>query len=115
MDMLETIKNKIKAGEINEAMSMAISEAMKLEIITSLSDASQQISSPYLRTFIDLLNNEVEYQISEELMNDSIYNNIKEIHNEQMHEGNERILKNIESLQKMFSMLNQTLADLPES
>ena len=54
MTILEEIKAKIKAGEINEAMSMAISEALKLEIVTSLSEIEQQSSTKYLRTLINL-------------------------------------------------------------
>lgn len=106
--MFVDIKSKIQAGEINEAMIMAITEAMKLEIITSISNSDQQSSSPYIRTFIDLLENEIEYQISEELIDDNHYHQIKEIHHEQMLKGNEIILNNIKSIQKMFSILNET-------
>lgn len=113
--MLEEIKAKIKHGEIDEAMSMTFSEVMKLEIITSVSDVNEKLSSPYLCTVIDLLENEIDCQISEELISDELYEQIKQIHNQQVQQGNERILKNVESLQKMFSMLNKTLSDLPQS
>ena len=113
MSILEEIKAKIKAGEINEAMSMAISEALKLEIVTSLSEVEQQPSTNYLRTLINLFGNEMEYQVSEQLINNSAYNYVKQVHLEQVEQGNERILKNVESLQKMFSMLNHNLSELP--
>jgi hypothetical protein len=112
MSILEEVKAKIKAGEINEAMSMAMSEVMKLEIITSLSDVNEKLSSPHLCTVIDLLENEIDYQISEELISNDLYEQIKQIHHQQVQQGNERILKNVESLQKMFSMLNYTCSDL---
>ena len=115
MSILEEIKAKIKAGEIDEAMSIAISEAMKLEIITSVSEVEPQISPPYLRTFIDLLKNEIEYQMSDQLLNHNSSNYIQKVHLEQVQQGNERILKNVESLQKMFSVLNHTLSELPEN
>ncbi len=113
MSILEEIKAKIKAGEINEAMSMAISEALKLEIVTSLSEVEQQPSTNYLRTLINLLGNEMEYQVSEPLISNSAYNYVKQVHFEQVEQGNERILKNVESLQKMFSMMNDNLSELP--
>jgi hypothetical protein len=115
MSIFEEVKAKIKAGEIDEAMSIAMSQALKLEIVTCLSEVERQPSPPYLRTFIDLLDNEIEYQVSEQMMNDSSYNYIQQVHLEQMERGNERILKNIESLQKMFSLLNQTLSQLPDN
>ena len=55
----------------------------------------------------------MEYQVSEQLVNNSAYNYVKQVHLEQVEQGNERILKNVESLQKMFSMLNQNLSELP--
>ena len=113
MTILEEIKAKIRAGEINEAMSMAISEALKLEIVTSLSEIERQPSTNYLRTFINLLENEMEYQVSEQLISNSAYNYVKQVHLEQVEQGNERILKNVESLQKMFSMLSHNLSELP--
>lgn len=115
--MLEEIKAKIREGKIDEAMAIAMSEALKLEIVTSLSDSEigKSSNSVYLRTFIDLLNNRIDYQISEDMLNNSAYNQIKEIHFEQVQQGNERIVKNLENLQKMFSVLKNTLSDLPEN
>lgn len=115
MNMLEEIKEKIQTGEINEAMAMAISEVMKLEVVTSVSDVNPEVSNPYLRTVIDLFENEINYEISEEFISNSSYQHVKEIHEQQIQQGNEQILKNVESLKKMFSMLNQTLSELPEN
>jgi hypothetical protein len=112
MSRLEEVKAKIKAGELSDAMSLALSEAMKLEIVTFMSENEKQDSPLYLRTLIDLLENEIEYQISEQLMNNSFYNQIKEVHVEQVQQANERILKNVESLQKMFSLLQKSLAEI---
>jgi ABC-type Zn uptake system ZnuABC Zn-binding protein ZnuA len=115
MSKLEEVKAKIQAGELSDAMSIAISEAMKLEIVTFLSENEDQPSPPYLRTLIDLLDNEIEYQISEQLMNNNFYNQIKQVHVEQVQQANERILKNVESLQKMFSLLNNSLKEIPQN
>lgn len=115
MTMLEQIKAKIQTGETNEAMAMAMSEVMKLEIITCISDDNSQISPPYLRTTIDLFENEIDYQISEELINSNSYEQIKKIHSQRTQQGNERILKNVANLKKMFSMLNATLSDYAEN
>lgn len=113
--MLEEVKAKIKTGEINEAMAIAFSQAIKLEIVTCISEGEKILSSTRLRTLIDLLNNEIDYQISEDLINNNSYNKFKQIHHSQVEQGNERIIKNVESLQKMFSVLNQTLSDLPKN
>lgn len=112
--MIEDIKTKIKNGQINEAMAEAITEAMKIEIVTCLLDENQQPSNASIRSVIDLLNNEIDYQISEELIDDNFASQIKKIHHQQMLEANERMVKNIESLQTMFSMINNTLSDLSD-
>lgn len=109
MNTLTEIKEKIKAGEIDEAMTMAMAKAMKLEIITFVDDANKQPSPPYLRTIIDLLENEIEHQISEDLINHSSYEKLKQIHDLEVQKGNERILQNIESIQKLFTMIKKNI------
>ncbi len=109
MSKIEEVKAKIKAGEINEAMSMAMAEAMKIEVVTTLAEEDKQPSNVYLRTLIDLLQNEIDNEFGESFTNNRNASQVEKLHFQEVEIAHGRILQNIQSLQKMFALLQDNL------
>lgn len=125
MTAIEDFKQKIQAGQLFDAFTLAVSEAIELKITTWVSSSnvetqaiiakSEPFSESCLRTRINLVNGEIYNEIGSEIMHNQDYAELKKLHQEQVIEGRETILKNLESLQKMFAILGSTLAEMPES
>ncbi|MBL1208853.1 hypothetical protein [Geminocystis sp. GBBB08] len=103
MSKIEEVKAKIRHGEIEEAMAMAMSEVMKIEIVTITND---QYNSPLAscRTFIDLLQNEIDNELGD--------NSVEHLHFQEVDKAHEKILQNAQSLQKMFNLLQENIDKL---
>jgi hypothetical protein len=100
MSKIEEVKAKIRNGEIEEAMAIAMSEAMKIEIVTTTSDQDNSPSASS-RTFIDLLQNEIDHELGDP--------HIENLHFQEVEKAHEKILQNAQSLQKIFNILQQNL------
>lgn len=109
MSTIEEVKAKIKAGEINEAMSMAMAEAMKIEVVTTLVEEEKSPSTVYFRTLIDLLQNEIDNEFGESFSTHQNAVQIQKLHFQEVEIAHERILQHIQSLQKMFVLLQDNL------
>ena len=105
MSKIEEVKAKIRNGEIDEAMAIAMSEALKLEIVTSSSENAEPSNSIYFRSIIDLLENEIENELGESFGNSQANNHIEKIHFQEVETAHQKILQNIQSLQQMFSLI----------
>ncbi|MDJ0532760.1 MAG: hypothetical protein QNJ70_09730 [Xenococcaceae cyanobacterium MO_207.B15] len=121
MTAIEEFKEKIQAGEIYDALSIAMSEAIELKITTwvasSETDNLDDGAKPgyRMRTRINLADGEVENEIGREFASNPAYEELQKLHLEQVQQGREIILNNLASLQKMFVMLNDTMAQVPQS
>ncbi len=121
MTTIEEFREKIKAGEIADALALAMSESMELKITTWVSSDSQSLDSEEpppgyrLRTRINILEGEVENEIGSELIGKEAYAELQQLHLEQVEQSREIVLKNLESLQKMMVVLTNTLSELPPS
>jgi hypothetical protein len=119
MTAMEEFREKIRAGAIFDALTLAMSEAIELKITTwvagSDTDIPDEASQPgyRLRTRMNLVSGEVENEIGSEFMNNPAYADLQKLHLEQVQQGREVLIKNLESLQAMFAIFNDTLADLP--
>lgn len=98
MSKIEEVKAKIRNGEIEEAMSIAMSEVMKIEIVTTTNEENNSTSC---RTFIDLLHNEIDHELGDA--------QVENLHFQEVEKAHEKILQNAQSLQKMFGILQQNL------
>lgn len=117
MTPTEEFQEKIKAGDIFDALTLAMSEAMELKVTTwvSSSDAiagDRPEPGAYLRTSINLVEGKINNEIGSQFLGDGPYHELREFHLEQVKEGREIILKNLESLQKMFLVLSDTVSQL---
>jgi hypothetical protein len=121
MTAMEEFREKIRAGAIFDALTLAMSEAIELKITTwvadSQTDTRDETSQPgyRLRTRMNLVSGEVENEIGSEFMNNPAYAELQKLHLEQVQQGREVLIKNLESLQAMFAIFNDTVADLPSS
>lgn len=115
MSAIEQFKEKIKAGEVYEALTLAMSEAIELKITThiSSSDITDKESNSYLRTKINLVDGKIENEVGSELIGNEYYNEILDFHLDQVKEGRHILINNLDSLQKMFVILTNTLSQLP--
>ncbi len=125
MTASEEFKQKIRERKLLEAFTLAASEAIELKITTWVSYSNLEtqaiiakdkpFSESCLRTRINLVNGEINNEIGSEIIKNQDYAELKKLHQEQVKQGRETILRNLESLQKMFAILNNTLAEIPKS
>lgn len=120
MTAMKEFRDKIEAGEIFEALTLAMSEAVELKITTWVATADLENrpdrSQPgyRLHTRINLVNGEVENEIGSEFVNNPNYAQLQQLHLEQVQQGRETLIKNIESLQAMFTIFNETFPEMPQ-
>jgi hypothetical protein len=106
----DDFKAQLKAGNITEALALALSEAVELKFTTWV-PADEEIeatSAPpghRLRTRINSIEGVVEHEIGEEFIGTGRYRELKQLHLEQVAEGSKLIASNLQSLQKLFEVL----------
>ncbi len=116
----EEFKGKIKAGEIFEALTLAMSEAIELEITTWVGKEGDTTSpdgsepGKRMRTRMNLVEGTIENEVGSEFIGNGPYQELQEFHQTQVKLGMQMILDNLESLQKMFIVLSNTPWDLPQ-
>ena len=103
MSNIEEVKEKIQQGKLDEAMAMAMIQAMRLEIVTT---SNNQDSPSSCRTLIDLLENEIEHELGD--------SSLEKFHFAEVEKAHGRIIENIQSLQKMFALLQDNLDKFSE-
>lgn len=103
MSNIEEIKDKIKAAKLDEAMAMAMIQAMKLEIVTT---NSNQNNSSSCRTVINLLENEIENELGD--------SSLEKFHFAEVEKAHGKIVENVQSLQKMFALLQDNIDKFPQ-
>ena len=121
MTPLEEFQAKVKAGEIFDALAIAMSESIELNITTSvvasqneqLKETSQ--SGYQMRTRINLVDGEVDNEIGKEFISNPAYAELQKLHLEQVKRGREIILNNLASLQSMFAILSNTQSNVSTS
>ncbi|GAB4541708.1 MAG: hypothetical protein Tsb0014_33850 [Pleurocapsa sp.] len=118
MTAIEEFREKIKAGQMFEALTLAMSEAIELKITTWVAsseiDNGEESQPGYrLHTRINLVDGEVENEIGSEFLKNPAYSELKKMHLEQVQQGRETLLKNLASLQQMFHIVNDTFSQIP--
>jgi hypothetical protein len=120
MTPLEEFKEKIKAGEMFDALAIAMSESIELNITTWVASSEDQqldeTSQPgyRMRTRINLVDGEVDNEVGREFASNPAYAELQKLHMEQVKQGREILLNNLASLQSMFVMLNDTQSTMAE-
>ena len=125
MTAIEEFKQKIRERKLFDAFTLAVSEAIELKITTWASSSnietqaiiarSEPFSESCLCTRINLVNGEIETEIGSEIIKNQDYAELEKLHQEQVKQGRETVLKNLEGLQKIFAILGRVLAETPKS
>ncbi|AFZ19869.1 hypothetical protein [Allocoleopsis franciscana] len=106
----DDFKAQLKAGNIPEALALALSEAVELKFTTWVpteEDVDTSVAKPghRLRTRINMIEGEVEHEVGEEFIGNGRYRELKQFHLEQVAGGSQLIENNLKSLQKLFEVL----------
>ena len=107
----EDFKKYIQAGKLTEALSLAMSAAVKLQITTRVLDDADMVmekdSLPgdRLRTQINMVEGQITNEIGEQFTGQSPYQSLKQTHLTQVKEGVKTIQNNLKTLQKLFRLL----------
>jgi hypothetical protein len=110
MTASDDFKAQLKAGNITEALALALSEAVELKFTTwvpSDDDVEEAQSRPGHRlcTRINTIAGEIEHEIGEEFIGTGRYRELKQFHLEQVAQGSKLVQNNLKSLQKLFEVL----------
>ena len=107
MTSSQDFKQAIRAGNINEAFLVAMSNAPELNITTKIitSEGNRPQGDNSLKTHISLIEGKIENEIGEQLTGDR-YTEIQQFHIEQVTQGHQTIQHNLISLQKMFQLMS---------
>jgi hypothetical protein len=106
----DDFKALLKAGNITEALALALSEAVELKFTTwvpSEDDVEIAEAKPghRLRTRVNTIEGKVEHEIGEEFIGTGRYRDLKQFHLDQVAEGSKLIQNNLKSLQKLVEVL----------
>ncbi|HEY9694367.1 MAG TPA: hypothetical protein V6D15_19360 [Oculatellaceae cyanobacterium] len=114
----DDFKEQLKAGKIVEALALALSEAIELQVTTWVSSDQETDIKPgqRLRTRINLLEGDIENEIGKKFIGNSPYRELRDFHQDQVNQGQKIIQDNLNSLQKLFEVwvrLRYPNANLP--
>ncbi|MBF2057954.1 MAG: hypothetical protein IGQ45_12235 [Cyanobacterium sp. T60_A2020_053] len=107
MSKIDEVKALITAGEIEQARALVLGGALKIEIITSITDGDNSNSDPQIRSVIDLLNNEIEHELDQNILNHRHHQEINNLHFQEVEKAHDTILQNLQSLQQIFSLIQE--------
>ncbi|MDY6781686.1 MAG: hypothetical protein SW833_03885 [Cyanobacteriota bacterium] len=120
MAISDEFREHLKAGQIVEAMNLALGQAIELEITTWVAteqtDAGGKPEAGHsLRTRLNIVDGEVENEVGTQFLGNGPYRELREFHAAQVQGGQQIIQQNIESLQQVFTILVTTLSQQPQS
>ncbi|MGQ4649087.1 hypothetical protein [Lyngbya aestuarii] len=124
MSISDDFKEKLKAGKIVDALTLALSEAIELEITTwvssnkSYAQTSAEAEQPHadcrMRTRLNIVDGDIENEIGSQFIGNGLYTELRQFHLDQVQEGRQIIQQNLENLQQLFSVLTKTMNQLPQ-
>ena len=107
----DDFREQLKAGNITEALALALSKAVELKITTWVASAEDGVEAAEakpghrLHTRINMIEGDIENEIGEEFLGYGRYRELRQFHLDQVAEGNKIIQNNLKSLQKLFEVL----------
>lgn len=121
----DDFKAQLKAGKIIDALTLALGEAVELEITTwvsssgsdskSLAEEEQPPAECRMRTRINIVDGDISNEVGSEFLGNGPYTELQQFHKLQVQQGPQMIQHNLENLQQLFSVLTSTLTQLPPS
>jgi len=120
MTASDDFKQQLKAGKIVDALTLALGEAIELEITTWVSSDSAtdtQLNSPLpghrMRTRMNIVDGEIDNEVGPEFIGNGPYIELRQFHMEQLQVGRQMIQSNLATLQQLFVTMATTLSQLP--
>ena len=112
MTSRDDLREAIKAGNLADALVMAMSNAVELNITTWVTSeekkpklAKEVRPGESLRSQINLVEGKINNEVGEQFVDSTTHKALKRFHLEQVLQGNKTIRDNIKSLQKLFELL----------
>jgi hypothetical protein len=122
MTTSDDFKAQLKAGKIIDALTLALGEAVELEITTWVSSASDSTTSieaeapapeSRMRTRMNIVDGDINNEVGTQFIGNGPYTELQQFHRAQVQDGPQMIQHNLENLQQLFSVLTSTLTQLP--
>lgn len=118
----DDFKRKLKAGDLSQALRVALSNAIELEITTwvvpvDADPVEAQTPKPgyRMRTRINMVDGDIDNEIGSQFLSNAPYAELQEFHLSQVQRGRETIRKNLQSLETLFSVLLDPMRQPPSS
>jgi len=122
MAISDDFKEKLKAGQIIDALTLALGEAVELEITTwvssdteTSSETDQPTANCRMRTRINIVDGDIENEVGSQFIGNGPYTELRQFHMEQVLEGRKIIQNNLENIQQLFTVLTNTINKLPSN
>lgn len=125
MAVSDKFKQALKEGNIEEALQLALGEAIELEITTWVRAANpyntnQQIpEAPQpghrMRTRINIVEGEINTEVGSHFVGNGPYTELRKFHVDQIEESRNILQENLESLQQLFVVLADSMKQLSQS
>lgn len=123
MAISDEFKEQLRAGKIVDALTLALGEAVELEITTWVSSSSANTSTENarppadcrMRTRINIVDGDIDNEIGTQFIGNGPYTELRQFHMEQVQEGRHIIQQNLENLQQLFTVLTTTLSRMPQA
>src|SRR4028118_1207283 len=107
----DDFRKLLKAGNINEALAVALSKAVDLKITTWVAPETDDLETGEakpghrMRTHLNLIEAYIENEIGDQFIANGRYRELRQFHLEQVADSNKIIKNNLKSLQKLFEVL----------
>lgn len=126
MAISDDFKEQLKAGRIVDALTLALGEAVELEITTWVSssnhsetntpaEAARPAPDSRMRTRLNIVDGAIDNEVGSRFIGNGPYTELREFHMEQVQQGRQIIQHNLENLQQLFTVLTHTLTQLPST
>ncbi|MEM8642226.1 MAG: hypothetical protein AAGG51_25940 [Cyanobacteria bacterium P01_G01_bin.54] len=104
----DTFRDRLRAGQLQDAFLLAMGQAVELNVTTwvaAQADIAAATQGHRLQTHIDLVQGDIENEIGERFITQTDYQPLRQFHLQQVAESQRIIRQNLQSLQKLFSVL----------
>lgn len=116
----EEFKQQLKAGDLRQALKVALMEAIELKITTRVVPTAVEVleettasTDDYMFTRINIVDGSIENQIGRQFLNSGTYSELREFHLDQVNRGQETIHLNLQNLQRLYDTLAALLDVVP--
>lgn len=118
----DEFKQALKDERLQDALEIAIAEAIELEITTWVCVANPynthpdtptpQLPGHRMRTRINLVEGDIETEIGGQFVGNGAYTDLRDFHIRQIEDSRDVVNENLDNLEQMVAMLARTLQQL---